>query len=370
MTADRISATTPLAGVTVVDFSPFPPGQLATRLLAQLGADVVMVERPDVVNLARETGMFLLLGAGKRSVALNLKDTGEQDVARELLRRADVVVEGFRPGVMDRLGLGFDDVRQLSPWVVYCSISGYGQDGPYRLAAGHDLNYMAAAGVVGLNHDVDGHLVRRTYPVRVADVLGGMFAAVGVLGALAVPRAEREARHLDIALADAAIASGVVDLGEALHGKAPTTTGAGAGLPTYRLFETRDQRWVSLGISEGEDVFWATLCRELGLADWAHWTNDDRQARAAEIVATLERIFRSGDLSDWVSRFVGVDVPFSAVATMDEVVQGEFLRERLLSPDGVFQFPIGQHVADDGRPAPALGAHTDEIRRELTGPPT
>src|SRR5262245_14013374 len=244
----------PLAGLLVLDFTTLLPGPLATLLLAEAGAEVIKIEPPGGENMRHyeprfdgESAMFALLNRGKTSLVLDLKQKTAHDKLRPLLERADVLVEQFRPGVMARLGLGYDDVRKINPRLVYCSITGYGQDGPRAGEAGHDLNYIGNTGLLALQPGPAEQPV--VPPALVADIGGGTFPAViNILMGLRQRDATGEGCHLDIAMTDAmfTFAWYALAVGQAT-GRFP---GAGelmlaGGSPRYQLYPTRDGKFVA-----------------------------------------------------------------------------------------------------------------------------
>jgi alpha-methylacyl-CoA racemase len=310
-----------LAGVTVVDFSTLTPGPLATLMLAEAGADVVKVERPNggdemrarSPRLGADSAQFALLNRGKRSVAIDLKAPGAFARLRGLLERADVLVEQFRPGVMARLGFGYEAVRAINPRIVYCSLTGYGQRGPRAQVAGHDLNYVAESGLLSLGVGADG---APTIPAAlVGDIAGGTYPAVMNI-ALALFRRERtgEGAHLDIAMADnlapfmaGSLARGLADgawPSEAVN----DLTGAS---PRYRTYATRDGRRLAVGALE--DRFWANFCEAIGL-DAAVRASGSRETLAAAIAARVA----TRTAAEWERVFAGVDACVSVVRTLRE----------------------------------------------------
>jgi crotonobetainyl-CoA:carnitine CoA-transferase CaiB-like acyl-CoA transferase len=312
-----------LAGVRVVSFAAHYPGPLCTRLLGDLGAEVVQVERPGTGDPARTANpwLFRSTAVGRSSIALDLKDPDDLAAARRLVERADVLVEGFRPGVMARLGLGYEDVRALNRRLVYCSISSYGQDGPDAAQIGHNINFEAVAGL--LDPYVDRHKVDEyfTAGLPLGDILSGLFAALGIVGGLRHAERTGDGRHLDISITDSL-----------LFAMAPHVTRAAAGEPVwsvreagYAIYPTQDGH-VALGIAH-EDPFWGELCREPGLADLASLTHAERVTRAAEVRARVEAVLRGRPSKDWVRRLAG-RVPCSRVATVAEVAGDAQLRER------------------------------------------
>src|SRR2546426_740361 len=261
----------PLAGIRVLDLTRLLPGPMATLHLADLGADVIKIEDTGAGDYAREMGrtregmsdFFRLVNRNKRAIRLDLKRPQGREVLLRLAKGADVLVEGFRPGAMAKLGIGYDALAAVNPRLVYCSITGYGQDGPYAERAGHDINYIGYAGV-------GDQIGAREAPVvpnfQIADLLGGALTpAMGILAALIDARSSGRGRHVDVAMTDAVFAHAILPLvGFLEHGKTPGrgTGMLGGGLPCYNVYRTRDGRYMAVGALDRK--FWETLCDILG----------------------------------------------------------------------------------------------------------
>ncbi len=317
------AARKPLAGVRVVDFSTLLPGPMATLILAEAGAEVIKVERPGTGEdmrayppMVTEDGgtNFALLNRGKRSVAVDLKDPDAITAMQRLIADAQVVVEQFRPGVMDRLGLGYAALRDLNPALVYCSITGWGQDGDKAQVAAHDLNYMAETGTLNLGADRAGAPVLP--PVLVADIGGGtMPAVISILLALRDAERSGEGAHLDIAMADNLMAWGYWARGEkAVLGKDPVPGGelVTGGSPRYQVYRCADGRW--LACAPLEQKFWLNFCRVIGLEETLI---DDSRDPAATLAAVGE-IIAARASGDWLAAFEGVDACVTLVKTQSE----------------------------------------------------
>jgi alpha-methylacyl-CoA racemase len=334
----------PLEGLFVLDFSTLLPGPLATLLLAEAGAEVVKIEPPGrgeemrghAPRWGQDSASFALLNRGKRSVALDLKDPAERSRLDSLVKRADVIVEQFRPGVMERLGLDYDSVAKLNPMVVYCSISGYGQTGLKRDVAAHDLNYIGDAGLLALSM---GDLSRPVVPpALIADIAGGAYPAVlNILLALEERRRTGRGRHLDVAMADNLFPLMFWAIGQALV----TGTWPGNGesyltgaSPRYGLYPTKDGRVVAA--APLEQKFWETFCDVIGLDDEFRKNAKNSAATKARIAA----IIASETADVWRSRFAGKDCCCSIVASLADafadphyVARGAF-RHVLANPEG------------------------------------
>ena len=312
----------PLAGLRVLDLSRLLPGPYATLVLADLGADVVKVEDPaggdptrSMPPLAGEqSGYFHALNRNKRSVALDLRAAPGRDALLRLAARADVVVESFRPGVLDRLGLGWEALRGANRRIVLCSISGYGQDGPYRERAGHDLDYCALAGVLAVNGPAEAPV---PLAIQAADVAGGAWPAVaGILAALLRRSATGEGAHVDVSMTEGALALLALQLGGAAARGAPLARAGeilNGGAACYGLYRTRDGRYVALGALEPR--FFAAFCAAIGREDLAARQLDDggRGPRAE-----LEAIFAARTRDEWAAFGAAHDVCLAPVLEGDE----------------------------------------------------
>lgn len=348
-------ASTALAGIRVLDLSRLLPGAFCTMLLADLGADVIKIEEPESGDYMRWTpplvdGQSLLFNAinrNKRSVALNLKEPAGRDTLLRLAESADVLVEGNRPGVMERLGLGWDVLHAKNPRLVMCSITGYGQDGPFASRAGHDLNYMAIAGALGLNGERGGPPVPLS--VQVADIGGGgLQPAVEILAALVEVQRGGEGRWIDAAMLDGAakwlaLVFAAHSAGEPVERGNQRLAGRYA---CYRVYECGDHRYYSVGALEPK--FWSALCGALGRPDLI----DQQYSEDMKVQAALEQVFASRTRDEWQQTLSALDACCEPVLDLDEVAG---------HPQVAFRKSLGQ----SGRPAPRLGEHTAEVLREL-----
>lgn len=341
----------PLAGLKVLDLSRLLPGPYLTQLLHDLGADVVKVEEPVAGDPARWVPpevegaghAFSALNRGKRSVALDLKARGAADAVLRIAARADVLVESFRPGVLDRLGLGDAALDRANPRLIRCSLVGY-PDGEWRDAPGHDLNYEALAGILA---------AQAPGQIPLADLAGAMTAAVGILAALHERTRTGHGRRVEVALSDAALAFHGVGLLRAQSSDAP---GGGewdlaGSLPCYRVYACADGRSVALAALEPK--FWERFARAVGRPDWTH-RHLDPDARP-EVAALLA----SAPSDAWVRSLRAAGVPITPVLTAAEAAHEASLR---------FGAPVGPATPLTGRglagAPPRLGEHTEEVLRE------
>lgn len=329
-----------LSGLRVLDLSIWRPGPYATSLLVPLGADVLKVEPPGGDPMRHYAGLFAAVNEGKRSVELDLKDTTARAEAVELATQADVLVEGFRPGVLARLGLDEAAVRVLNPSIVYCSISGYGQHDPRSLLPGHDVNYQAWSGAL----TPEGGTARSIPPLPTADLAAGLTAAFGICAAVLGRMTSGEGAYIDVSMTDVLSTW----TGPAGAGPADRTDFDAPSAPTpgYGLFATADGGQVALGVLN-EQHFWASLCEELALGALADLGFDERCRRATELQRVLGQAIEAQPRDDLVARLVAAGVPVAPVLD----------RQGMLAAAPFPRFPIRLPVPGAARPVPTLDQH-------------
>jgi len=344
----------PLAGVLVLDFTTLLPGPLATLLLAEAGAEVVKIERPGGEDMRRyeprfdgESAMFALLNRGKESLVLDLKSAADRDKLTPLIKRADVLVEQFRPGVMARLGLGYDALKAINPKLVYCSITGYGQSGPRAGEAGHDLNYIGRTGLLALNPGPPDRPV--VPPALIADIAGGTLPAVmNILLALRQRDLSWQGCHLDIAMTDAmfTFAGHALASGHAT-GTFPGMGGARltGGSPRYQLYPTKDGKLVCCAALEQR--FWEPFTTTIGLA--SQFIDDSRDPAATK--AAVAAIVAGRNADEWRPLFLAADCCVTIMATLEEA-----LRDPHFVARGLFAHQV---MGPTGRTMPALPVPID-----------
>jgi alpha-methylacyl-CoA racemase len=350
----------------VLDLTRLAPGPYATLVLSDLGADVVKLEPPEGDGTRcmppGATGeLFTALNRGKRSLVLDLKRPGAVDAVRRVLAGCDVLVEGFRPGVMDRLGLGHATLVGSFPRLVVCALSGFGQTGPDRARAGHDLGYVARAGLLAMGGR-DG--VPAIPGAQVADIGGAWVAVSGILAALLERVGTGGGRLVDVSLVEAATSFAALHLGPALLGIPVPPAGKGAldgGLPSYGLYRTADGRW--LAVAALEPKFFAALCERLGLEGLSAgaYAGGEEAERVRE---ALTRTFAGASLAEWQERLAGLDACVEPVLLPDEVCGDDHLAARGLFPaPGVLATPLRVGLPSAAA-APRLGEHTRQVLEE------
>ncbi len=371
----------PLTGIKVLDLSTLLPGPLCSQILGDFGAEVIKIEQPKGSDLARmakpvikdTSGLYLLVNRNKKSMTLDLKKEEGKKIFYELTQEADVVIEQFRPGAVKRIGVDYETLKEINPGLVYCSISGYGQDGPYEQKSGHDLNYLSYAGILGMT-------ARNGVPalpgVQIADIGGGtLMAAIGILLALMARERDGKGQYIDIAMLDGAIswlpivASNFFPTGLDPKPGQTKLTGRNA---CYEVYETKDGGFISLGPIEPH--LWANLCRYFGKEEFIAWQNED--AKQDEMFAYLRQQFLQKDRDEWIETLDQVDVCIAPVYSLSEVFQDPHVIHRKM----VFEmehprlgkikqlgFPIkmSETPAQAKQAPPDLGDNTDEIIKQL-----
>jgi crotonobetainyl-CoA:carnitine CoA-transferase CaiB-like acyl-CoA transferase len=378
--------TLPLDGVRVLDLSRLLPGGFCSLLLSDFGADVLKVEdtrlgdyvrwsppHHEGVERSASSALFLALNRGKRSIRIDLKTDGGREVLLRLAGDSDVLLESFRPGVMDRLGVGYERLREDNPGLVYCAITGYGQDGPYRDRSGHDLNYLGLVGLLGLTGERDGPPVQPGG--QIADIGGGaLTAAFGILAALRARDRSGEGQFVDVSMADGAL-SWLAMVAAAHFAGATARRGElplGGALVCYRPYECADG-WVTLGALEPK--FWQTFCKGVGREDLIERQFDAPGSPAHE---ELEAIFAARTRAEWSAFASEHDCCLEPVLELGEALGSELTRAREMvaeldqpgaqEPVRLLGVPVklGRTPGDPNRaPGPALGEHTAAVLADL-----
>lgn len=365
-----MTLSAPLAGIRVLSMAEQLPGPYATLLLADLGADVILVERPGTGDPSRRfVGLFASLNRNKRSVVLDLKDAADRERFLELVDTADVVMEGFRPGVMKRLRLDADTLRQRKPSLVYASISSFGQTGPLASVVGHDLSIQGAAGMIKVPV---GQESRSSVPVLpLADISSGMFAAFGVLAALLRRERGASGSSVDVSMLDSLVSWMTPFLVPGVNGL--PIRDLPPQEPAYGVFRTQDHRQLTLSVA-GEDVMWQALSDLLDLPQYRHLNEKEREARAMEIDPHLRRL-----IAAWPCDALQVALEAKGIAFGPVIHDHEVLRSPQVAHRGIAAHEVGplkqtfvkQPVLFDGanfdiaRPPPGLGEHTEEVLSSL-----
>ncbi len=365
----------PLAGIRILDLTRLLPGPVATLHLADLGADVIKIEDPQVGDYARTLGTgqggengkdsayFRMINRNKRGLLLDLKKPAGVEVFMRLAATADVIVESFRPGVVDKLGVGYAAVAAVNPKIAYCSISGYGQDGPYKDLAGHDINYLGYAGVLDQIGRAGGDPALPNF--QIADLLGGaLTAAMGILAAVLDAQRSGRGRYIDVAMTDSVLAHtyfSMLRLSDAGHSLPRGSDLLSGGLPCYGTYRCADGRHMAVGALEGK--FWKTCCELLGRPAWI-----ERQWDAG-LRTEVAAVFATRPRDDWAQLFAAVDCCVTPVLTPEEALDNAQIAARgmVLRDDGLTQFApplkVSGHEFAIRQAAPQAGEHNEEILR-------
>lgn len=383
-----MSAAAPLAGLRVLDFTQFLSGPFGTMILGDLGADVVKVEPPQG-ELSRtipphfagaDSLYYLGVNRNKRSVVAELKNPEDAARVRRLALAADVIVENFRPGVMERLGLGYAALSAAKPALVWCSISGFGQDGPWRDWPAYDMVVQALSGGMSLTGEPEGRPVRAGVPL--ADLSAGLYGVIGILAALAEARASGKGRWVDIAMLDCQLAMLSYQAAYYLHaGQVPGPQGsAHDSIPTYRAFVAGDG--ASIIVTANTDAMWQQMARVLAredlLADARYASNAERFHHRHALWTELDAAFLQRSAADWADRLMAASVPAAVVTPVDGALhsaqaQARGMVQTLHSDSGaalrVAASAIRFHgeAPPAGRHPPPLGRDTGEVLREWLG---
>lgn len=377
-----------LEGIRVVDFSHALAGPYCTMLLADYGAVVYKVESPAAGDMGRgwgppftgaDSSFFMGLNRGKRGISIDLKKPEGVALCLRLIEKMDVLIENFRPGTMDRLGLGYAAVHARNPRLVYCSISGYGQNGPSRDEAAMDLIVQASSGLLSITGTEDGEQVRAGYSV--ADITAGMFSIIGILLALRHRDQTGNGQFVDVSMLDGMISAMTSNYMHYLgSGEAPRPLGTSfATVVPYRVFQAKDR---SFALAVGSEKLWSTFCAVIGRPDLESHpdfaTNADRVKNREPLEKMLAEIFSEQSAAVWLDKLRSVGIPCSLVRTLREVVDDPQTARREMFPT-VEHCSAGPHritgtpvklAATPGNPstpAPALGQHTRAALADLLG---
>jgi len=374
-----------LEGIRVLDLSRLLPGPYCSLILADMGAEVIKVEEPGFGDYIRwippmirgRSYRYLILNRNKKSITLDLKSSEGKEVFLKLVSKSDVVLESFRPGVAKRLKISYDELRAVNPRIIYCAISGYGQDGPYRDLPGHDVDYIGYGGALGITGK-KGELP--VIPgVQIADIGGGgMLAAISILTAIVARTKTGIGQFVDVSMLDGVVSWLTIHAAEYFgEGKAPERGKMilSGGLAAYNVYETKDRKFLTLGILE--EWFWKNLCKALGRDDLSrvNFFDPNQQSR---LFLILRKTFRTKPLGDWINILNAADVPCGPVNTIEDVFKDPQVLHRNMLME--IEHPIAGKVKQIGipiklsetpggvrSPPPELGQHTEEVLTQIAG---
>ncbi|MFC1980881.1 CaiB/BaiF CoA transferase family protein [Chloroflexota bacterium] len=378
----------PLEGIRVLDFSPTAPGSYCTMVLGDLGADIIKIEMPPergmrhissgyspIGESARQVAAYQAFNRNKKSVVLNLKSGEASSILRKLVKRADIVLESFRPGVASRLGIDYERLRRINRRIILCSITGYGQNGPYRDLPGHDINYISMGGALGIIGTADGSPV---IPLNlVGDYAGGsMMAAVGILTAFIARGKTGEGQHIDISITDGVTSLLTLTLQQYFANGLIPEKGKewlNGGAPWYNVYQTKGGQYLSIGCLE--PWFWENLCRVLDREDLLARENIT-ETRKQEIWSSLRDIFLTKTRDEWFELLRDKNIPIGRVYRIDELTSDPHVLDRQMVMQvchpvlgNAKQVGIATKLSNTPGKirflAPILGEHTKEVLLEL-----
>jgi formyl-CoA transferase len=357
-----------LNGVRVLSLAPWLPGLYCTMLLADLGADVILIEHPSGKERAeRPRGYLSIINRNKRSLTLDLKLTKGKEILTKLITKSDVFIEGLRPGTVNQMGIGYKDLKKINPSLIFCSINGYGQNGPYKDRPAHNNTYVGIAGMV------------QTFPndpilynphVSIADLAAAMFASLSIIAALRIKDREGKGQFIEVPIVDCAVAWMSQELGTFYN------TGQGRPeAPASGFYKTSDGKYLSLSVG-ASDKLWRNLCKTIGLINLSEMTHLERENKFEEIEATLREIICNRTRDEWLKLLVESDVPCGPVLTLNGLITDPLIKYRnlIIEVEGKkdhkekqvaypVKFSWGQMAIK--KIAPNLGENTEEILEDL-----
>ena len=374
--------TQALEGIRVLDLAPLLPGSLCTQMLADLGAEVIKIEGPNGGDSLRSappligtTGSFFhIANRNKKGIRLDLKQQRGRDVFIRMTGKSDVVIENFRPGAMRQMGLGYDDLKKVNDRLVYCSLTGFGQDSPYSQSPAHDINFLGLSGILDLIGDKGGNPA--VPGVQIAGAGGSLHAAIGILAALLRREKTGRGQHIDVALLDGLTPFlGLVMSQYLTDHRLPRRgeTLVGGGYAFYNVYETKDGKHITLG--NVEKKYWITLCTLIGRPDLVE-QQFAPSPRQDEIIEELRALFRQKTRHEWVDLLDDKDICFAPVNSLEEALQDPHIRGRGLwfkanhpvdgeIPQQAFPIKFSEDQPGWKSPPPVLGEHTLEVLREM-----
>ena len=377
----------PLAGLKVLDLSRVLAGPYAAMMLADYGADVVKIEPPEVGDdsrafgpfVGKESAYFMSLNRNKRSMTLNLKEQAAKDLFKEMVKKADVVLENYRPGTMEKFGLGYEELKAINPKLIYAACSGFGHSGPYMLKPAYDVVVQAMGGIMSITGAENGEPTR--VGASVGDIIAGLFTTIGLMMALHHREATGEGQKVDVAMLDCQVAvlenaisryfvSGTVP--KPLGNRHPSIT-------PFESFTASDGHVI---VGAGNDRLWEKLCNMLGhadlIADERFNTNSNRTKNAKALKVILDESFKAKTIQTWLSELEAAGIPCAPINTIDKIVNDPQIKARemivevehpVAGPLHMPGVPIKMSATPGSvdAPAPLLGQHTAEILREILG---
>ena len=377
----------PLAGLRVLDLSRVLAGPYCTMMLADYGADIVKIEPPEVGDdsrafgpfVGKESAYFMSLNRNKRSMALNFKRKEEVDLFKEMVKHADVVVENYRPGTMEKFGLGYDELKKINPKIIYAACSGFGHSGPYQFKPAYDIIVQAMGGIMSVTGPEGGEPTR--VGASVGDIIAGMFTAYGVMMALFHRERTGEGQKVDVGMLDCQVA--VLENAIARYvtsGCVPTPLGnRHPSITPFSAFTAKDGHII---VGAGNERLWEKLCNILGhselITDPRFDSNSRRTANVKELMSILNEIFSEKTIAEWLNVLETAELPCAPINTVDKIVNDPQIKAREMIVE--IEHPVAGHLKMPGvpvkmsltpgsvdTPAPMLGQHTAELLKEILG---
>ena len=373
----------PLEGIKILDCTRLLPYQYCTMLLGDLGADVLKVEEPREGDYGRwgdgartyESDAFVMANRNKKSMKLNLKHDKGKEILKKLAVEYDVLIESFRPGVMDRLGVGYEDMKQVNPAIIYCSTTGFGQTGPYKRLVGHDINYLGYSGILAWTGEHTGRPVVPGIPI--GDMAGGgLVTAMAVLSALVGRERTGKGQYIDVGQADVLLSLNIRNIAEVLaqsKGRTARPVDVRGLSLCYNTYRTSDDKFV--GVGPVEPKFWNNFCKTVGKEEWID-NHLLKYKDGTDTTEALKELFASKTRDEWENVFKDVESCITPVLTPDEALENEHYKEREMfvtmdDPNRGQTLQIGfpAKFSDDlnfkRSPAPFFGQHTDEVLMDI-----
>ena len=361
----------PLEGIKILDLSSQVPGPYCSMLLADLGAEVIKIENIDGGDQSRLLPfLFNGINRNKKSISLNLKSSDAKGIFYRMAEKADVILEGFRPGVCKKLNIDYETIKEINPKIIYCSITGYGQDGPYRDKPGHDINYLGYSGLLSLERDLNTYSKMPGIPL--ADLAGSMFAAVSILTAMIHRGKTGVGQYIDVSMTASVFSLISASLTAGFQGQRGNES---LYIPHYGLFKTRDEKFITLGIMH-EEHFWKKICSVIDMGNLAGLDLFNRIEKREEISNRLQNLFLARNLDEWMAILNEADIPCGPVYTIEESYSDPQVAYR----GSVFEinhptegkiklreFPaiFSESITKKNTPPPIQGMHTSEILHGL-----
>ena len=320
----------PLEGIRIIDVTNVLSGSFSTMIFSDLGAEVIKIEKTIDGDPSRYMipGLFEAVGRGKQSVELDLEDEGDKEVLRKLIKESDVLIEGFRPGVMKKLGFDKKAVQLLNPSIIYCSISGYGQDGPYRLLPGHDINYLATSGMLSISGNPKGG-PEAAGGIQIANLASSLYTTISILAALLQKSKNQDGVYIDVSMAESALALMIPRIAE-YYGREEPSKDDFMGRGAYGTFKTKDSKYIAIACVEEE--FWEKFCETVGMKEFltdGMFNSWAKRMENAEIINDrIASVLAKKTLAEWMTAFANEDLPISPVNSINELVNDPQLKYR------------------------------------------